>query len=332
MTEFQITAAFILIPLFLIIPLLAKYIDIKHATINAARYQAWEYTAWHNKSDDHKILDNYTANSVPYKSPGVTATESRQRIFSKIDEGNDALVIDNSNRSGWRVADRNPLWTDHSGNNLYAGTTTTTLSTGNDTPGFKVFGFDTGKVLNVILKVFNFVFKAFGALLSIIPGNSGAEFSAINTEGYTEASLSVPVQTFPGVINVAQGSNTVNFQAQAAVLSETWNAGGTSHAYKQVGGAVPTTLLKELQSMPVMGPLWDVISFMAPELTRCKPAFSAAAALGLIPKDGSLWFGYVDGDTVHPDRLSGGGSHVCDAAGRCRLEPVIPTSHSECIP
>ena len=48
MTEFQICAAYVLIPLFLMVPLLAKYIDIKHATISAARYQAWEYTAWYN--------------------------------------------------------------------------------------------------------------------------------------------------------------------------------------------------------------------------------------------------------------------------------------------
>jgi hypothetical protein len=94
-----------------------------------------------------------------------------------------------------------------------------------------------------------------------------------------------------------------------------------------VGGAVPTTLLKELLTMPVMGEVWDVISFIAPELTRCKPTFHSP----FVGDDGSLWLGYVDSDTVHPDRLSGGGTHVCDDAGICRLEPVIPLSHTECV-
>lgn len=40
MTEFLISASFVLVPLFLGISLLGKYIDIKHAGIQAARYQA----------------------------------------------------------------------------------------------------------------------------------------------------------------------------------------------------------------------------------------------------------------------------------------------------
>jgi hypothetical protein len=45
-TECVILAALVLVPLFLIIPLLGKYIDIKQAAIKQARFEAWEYTAW----------------------------------------------------------------------------------------------------------------------------------------------------------------------------------------------------------------------------------------------------------------------------------------------
>jgi hypothetical protein len=41
MTEVLIAATFILVPLFLIVPAFGKFIDMRHATIQAARYQAW---------------------------------------------------------------------------------------------------------------------------------------------------------------------------------------------------------------------------------------------------------------------------------------------------
>jgi hypothetical protein len=50
LTEFVIGAVLFLIPLFLIIPLLGKYTDIKASTIQAARYNAWERTVWYGQS------------------------------------------------------------------------------------------------------------------------------------------------------------------------------------------------------------------------------------------------------------------------------------------
>lgn len=328
MTEFQITAVYILVPLFLFIPLLGKYLDIKHATIEAARYQAWEYTAWYNAADNHDIMKNFTSASVPYKTPAQTVTETQRRFFSAIREGSAAIPISTADKDkGWKAVDRNPLWTDHRAQPLFTGNMTATLVTSSDTPGFKIFGVDTGHVMSAILKVFDFVFSAFGKVLGIIPGNSGAGFSAINTKGYVKSAVDAPVRTFPGVIDVYDNPIILNFPAKAGVLSETWSSGGPLHTYNQVGGAVPTTLLKELQSMPVMGPIWDVISFMAPELTRCKPLFHSP----FVGDEGSLWLGYVDSDTVHPDRLSGGGTHMCDSSGRCRLQPKLPMSHMECV-
>ena len=50
MTETLITASTILVPLLLLIPLFGKYIDIKHSAIQAARYEAWEYTVWYGNN------------------------------------------------------------------------------------------------------------------------------------------------------------------------------------------------------------------------------------------------------------------------------------------
>ena len=55
MTEFLICASFVLIPLFLGLSMLAKYIDIKQAAVQAARYEAWEYTVWY-ATDTENII------------------------------------------------------------------------------------------------------------------------------------------------------------------------------------------------------------------------------------------------------------------------------------
>jgi len=47
MTEFVVGTTLFLTPLFLIIPLLGKYADMKASVIQAARYVAWERTVWY---------------------------------------------------------------------------------------------------------------------------------------------------------------------------------------------------------------------------------------------------------------------------------------------
>ena len=57
MTEFLICASFALVPLFFGISLLGKYIDIKQTAIQAARYEAWEYTVWF--ADDNEPMTGF---------------------------------------------------------------------------------------------------------------------------------------------------------------------------------------------------------------------------------------------------------------------------------
>ena len=72
MVEFVI-AMLVLLPIFFMIPILGKYLDIKMATISAARYEAWERTvaypsstswAQHTKTQAvlrQEIIDNFYA-------------------------------------------------------------------------------------------------------------------------------------------------------------------------------------------------------------------------------------------------------------------------------
>ena len=85
MTEMVIAASFVLIPLFLLIPWLGKYIDLQQSAIQAARYEAWEYTVWYNdvatEAPAGAVDQNGSQITMPEKSIAELQAEARQRFF-----------------------------------------------------------------------------------------------------------------------------------------------------------------------------------------------------------------------------------------------------------
>jgi hypothetical protein len=345
MTEFLICASFALVPLFLGISLLGKYIDIKQTTIQAARYEAWEYTVWF--ADNTETSSNFLAVPQPVKSTALTRNETKQRFFT--DPGNGvtpSAIISTDSTTGWSAGTANPLWVDHAGQPLYAGVdgASESLNSSEDTPTIPIIG----DVMNTLFNVIDAGFSAIRSLMSF--ANSAVGFTAINSKGNAEATVSMQVAvnpTFvanynnlngvPGTSNELTGG-TLDFSTSASVLSDAWNAGGVAHTYNQAGGAVPTTLLNQLiGAIPGFTTIWNVVSILAPEMRFCNPGSPWPAG-----DKGSLWLGYVDIDAVHPDRLAAdptdpdtrNGVHVCDDAGICTFEPVIPRTEAskDCDP
>lgn len=326
MTEFLIVASFALVPLFLGISLLAKYIDIKQTNIQAARYQAWEYTVWF--ANNSEPMTGFDAVDQPIKSTAYTQLETQRRFFTATGDENSTLPIaDTDGTQGWTTATANPLWTDHMGTRLYQGTAgaSNTLQSSEDTPTLPV----VGDVMNIMFDVIDFAFSAIGDLMSFVGSSVG--FTAINTEGYAKSSLSMQVAVNPTFVNInsimgPRGTSdeltnpTLDFRTRASVLSDAWNAGGVEHTYNQAGGTVPTTLLSELlDAIPGFEAVWNVVTILSPELRLCNPG-------GIWGADdkGSLWLGHIDIDAVHPDRLEDGGTHECDDAGMCDFVPNTP--------
>lgn len=345
MTEFLICASFALIPLFIGISLLGKYIDIKQTAIQAARYEVWEYTVWY--ADNGETTGNFTAVPQPIKSTALTQNETRQRFFTDPGNGDAPSAITALDSTiGWSPATANPLWTDHTGQPLYAGVNgaSENLNSSANTPTIPI----VGDIMNTLFDIIDMAFSAIRSLMSF--ANSDVGFTAINTEGNAEATVSMQVAVNPTFVanydnleGAAGRSNeltggTLDFSASASVLSDGWNAGGVAHTYNQAGGAVPTTLLNQLiGAIPGFTTIWNVVSILAPEMRFCNPGSPWPA-----DDKGSLWLGYVDIDAVHPDRLAAdstdpdtrNGTHVCDDAGICTFEPVIPRTEAskECDP
>jgi hypothetical protein len=319
MTEFIISASFFLIPLFLSMSLIAKYIDIKQANIQAARYQAWEYTVWFANDTERgidystgsinnggEVMSGFNAFDLPVKSAATTRSESKQRFYTDPgDEFTTAPITATDGTTGWAGSPRNPLWKDHKGVQLYSGQDgiNANLTSSTDTPTLPVIG----DAINILLQGIGIIFGVVGDLMQLV--GSDVTFNAITTQGYANVTESMRVNIPPNfrrmneddasLVDMDGAGTSLNFISSAAVLSDAWNAGGKEHTYNQVGGMVPTTLLKELfGAIPNFETVWNIASVLAPELRLCNPG-------GIWGADdkGSLWLGHIDIDAVHPDRL-----------------------------
>ena len=231
MTEFVIAATYVLVPLFILIPLLGKYIDIKHATIMAARYEAWEYTVWYTLDsedtgdtnatllpDDNDILDNFAAfdMSLNYKTLANTRAEAHNRTLSSVGaEFGDGTSADDtaktvrispisstSDTSVDTVAgcseSSNLLWTDHAGLPLYCGEVVRNdYGVGDPTPTLTLFGMDVGDWINQILGLFAAAFGFIADIVGFVSTGDGpsAGFTAINLDGYSFVDLQTLVAT-----------------------------------------------------------------------------------------------------------------------------------------
>jgi len=102
MVEFLV-AALVVVPLFILVPLLGKYLDLKHTSIAASRKLAFECTV--------RYEDCAALNSNP-----AFADEIRMRFYS----GNDADVLSNDRPPADEIAqgDGSKLWVDRQGRPL----------------------------------------------------------------------------------------------------------------------------------------------------------------------------------------------------------------------
>ena len=344
MTETLITSSFILVPLFLLIPMLGKYIDIKHSTIQAARYEAWEYSVWYrNNSERPDGFFNYSgktnlASTQPIKSATQLQTESRRRFYS-----DPRLALSNTDKTGgWQFEDRNLHWTDHQNTPIWLpNNAPSSLPQSNeDTPTQGIIG----GVGDIVAKVLDTIFSAVAGIMKLSGGTVG--FTSMNLDGYAKSNIQTAVTVPEGIIDVStlRGTETTQanlpsfqlvFSGRSSVLTDGWNAGGRRHVINQAGGLTPSKILADLMNsppIPALKLIQNGLGLIAPELRPCDP-WPAWHPFDR-DRDGALWFGYQDVDAIPPDRLvdtaTGDtvGSYVC-VDGMCGFDPPHPYPNPE---
>ena len=99
MTEFNVSVAFIFMPLFVLVPTLGKLIEIQHTNQLAARYAAWERTVWFDTRSGGANRNDFVTSSNEWESVAVrdestVANTMRNRFFLRRDERPFAFISD----------------------------------------------------------------------------------------------------------------------------------------------------------------------------------------------------------------------------------------------
>jgi hypothetical protein len=244
MVEFLIAATLVLIPMFLIVPLLGKYMDLKATAIQAARYAAWERTVFFN-STDWPAAD---------KDDLKIQREIQQRFFS--DTATAKLQSTDGNMTLWGGPKGvKPLWRDRAGNSMLAAydSNVTQGVAKDDTPGL------INDILDPVVSAISFV----GGLL-------GAAFVLDMQSQYT---ATVNVQTVPTrpikqVIDTtaATGAVTPLFSEKNVLIANGWSANGAAQVKKQTEGLTPTSFLQRSPISDVLTVIQYLAYVFAPEL------------------------------------------------------------------
>lgn len=266
MTEMVVASAFVVVPLFLIVSMLGKFIDMKHASVSAARYAAWERTVWHESNDStfFGIKKDFLA-----KSKKDLEAEVERRVF--VDAS--ASLVEPPARGG-RV-----LWTYHNSLPIYdrKGSPQDQIEV-TDVSYDGPFGL--GKVLRGLDKALQVVTK-----IVCLGGDCG--FDVIDMgRGNTTTKIKLraaPVATYrdlrgesEGLLDLGPTGKGLTFTAQAGLIHGAWE-GLSERIEPRVKGLVPTSLLGEI-------------------LDATKFGQNALAALTLSPElaEGQLIFGHID--------------------------------------
>jgi len=237
LAEFTIAAAFVLIPLFLMIPLLGKFLDMKATTIQAARYAAWERTAWYGNSDW----------AVGQKSDAQIQSEVQQRFFADAP----TAPLRSTDQTPSSAVGGKPLWHDHAGQSMLT-SYSAGAGNGTQTPG-------------TLDAVFGWVTSAVNSIGSVL----GTQFKLDMESLYTSTVNLNTAQT--SAVSLATGADQSGFRAPNFVMNQVlvangWSANGPDFVKKQTEGLAPLSLGQREPVKTVMSNLQVIVGTLIEEL------------------------------------------------------------------
>ncbi len=275
--EFTIAAAFLLVPLFLMLAYVAKYHDMQSATIQAARYAAWERTVyfggetWECNYDEKtyrakgKPNDAKWACGTAWKSDADIRNDVGRRFFkgSWLSSGLDDAV------------DERPFWSDLAGSPLLKDYQQG--STGNTTPG------GANKVLDFLYN------DAIGTAAGFFSDEKIVKLDMANL--YTSSVTFTPTNTWAVTQAFKNGNPLSDLVEKNVLVANGWSANGKNFVAAQIQPYTPSNILNNGIFKTGWNVFTGVASLFFPEFDNLDLTAS------LKP---------VHADKVPPDRLSGG--------------------------
>lgn len=218
MTEFVVVAVLVLLPLYILIPVLGKYIDMKGAAIQGARYIAFERTVY------------FGGNTSSVKWPGADKTDAEleNEMRMRVMTSGSPIRSTDKDAGTWSTTGFRDNWKNRDGSRMLANYDSVKRAGGSqeDAPGIVNMG------LGALVKVAD----AIGSF-------------TLEMKGLHSASVSITPSTLP--INMSwDGDPAKQFNPSAltfidhvAVLGNAWSTPGNGHVKKQTQGLTPTSVL-----------------------------------------------------------------------------------------
>ena len=248
LVEFTIVATALLVPLFFMISYVAKYHDMQAATIQAARYAAWERTVYFGESD--------WASGTAQKTDDTIRAEIKNRFFSG--PGN-----------GFESAADNPLWTDHAGVPILGDWSEG--SSNRQTPG--TGDFVLGKVTDVI------------SVIGKVLGADGFKLD-MNTL-YTATVTATPRQSDP-MARMFSDTGVFRLPALSErhiLVANGWSANGPDFVKKQTESLALTSVFQRSPIQDVIGTVQQVAGIFIEELKPDNLKLGGDIQVDLVPSD-----------------------------------------------
>ena len=309
MVEALIAAALVLVPLFLAIPVIAKYMDIKTYTVQAARYAAWERTVWFGGAAAESFgLGSGGTFSNKWDAIEKTDDQIRAEIGARLlsDSGTTALKDTDKTGGSWVGGGTKLLWRDRRGNTLLQsyGDISNNTRGGYTALGSYDATLASDKAPGTVNDLMTPLINAGSVVSNFMVDTRGlytAEVKlAVRQVAYnTDAGLG-PCATCTVDDYLATGTKMA-FSAKNVILANGWSANGPgSHAeysttagkkkmsvYNQTRGLTPSSLLQPDDGGIIAG-IMSVLKVVA---------------LIFFPELSTIDLGRIEVDRVPPDRL-----------------------------
>jgi len=259
MTEFTIAAACVLVPLFLMLPYLGKYMDMKATSIQAARYAAWERTVWYGS-------DEWESGQ---KTDAQIKNEVVQRFFN--DTAGEALK---STDMAAPTSSPKELWRDHAGDPILGNTNSTTA--GSSTPG----------TINTYLAVFRSGVNLVGAVLDTkFKLDTSSLYTSIVT--LTAEKTDAMARAWNGDVlkGGIVGFTAPTFTEKNVLVANGWSANGPAFVKKQTEGLAVFNVFNRSPVSTVMNSIQQVVGTFVEELRPSSLALGVEIKPDFVPPD-----------------------------------------------
>ena len=253
--EFLVTAV-VLLPLFLLLPMIGKYQDLAHATQVASRYAAFDATSFGH-------VDAFN----DYKPPAQLADEVRRRFYS-----NASAPIKAGDIAGDFDAHRNLFWRDPYGHPLIKQFSDVSVQFGNGA-ATQAGGFDTFSSID-------------GASFNAIPLANAAQIG-LQTRGVYTAQVGVALADLPAGIRSIAPFDALNLRVvrHTSLLFDPWGSPRTAKTEERVATLVPAASLLDTISSPLTVAVFaiDLGRVDAPDFTDLKSWRDVVPSDRLVP-------------------------------------------------